>query len=174
MKHNRARSKDSIDFAKSQRRSQNEFSETVWQWVRNRQIFRQKFRREFPIPPYTVDFCCVELKLVIEVDGESHITDAGFKHDRVRDGFLASLGFKVLRIAGYDVIRNGAEVMERMRSFVRESIDAKTPHPQPLSPKRGEGSKNKLDRSLNLPEQLRSSLLSIEQIEAELGDWETE
>ena len=32
----------------------------------------EKFRREYPIPPYTADFCCVALKLIVELDGEHH------------------------------------------------------------------------------------------------------
>ncbi len=38
---------------------------------------RQKFRREVPIGPYTADFCCLELKLVIEIDGAPHLTERG-------------------------------------------------------------------------------------------------
>jgi len=48
------------------RATANEFASTEWQWVRNRQIANQEFRREYPIPPYTADCCCVELKLILE------------------------------------------------------------------------------------------------------------
>ena len=44
----------------------NEFAQDVWQMVRNRRCRGQKFRREYPIPPYTVDFCCVALKLIVQ------------------------------------------------------------------------------------------------------------
>jgi very-short-patch-repair endonuclease len=100
MKRNQARSRDSIEFARSQRRMANEFVTVVWQWLRNRQCFKQKFRREYPIPPYTVDFCCVELGIIIEIDGEHHLTPEGIEHDRIRDRFLNSLGFHVFRIQG--------------------------------------------------------------------------
>ena len=72
----------------------------MWQWIRNRQICNQKFRREYPIPPYTVDFCCVELKLILEIDGADHFTSAGKEHDRVRDGFLKRRGYRVVRVSG--------------------------------------------------------------------------
>ena len=45
----------------------------------SRQVCRQKFRREYPLPPYTADFCCVELKLILEVDGADHFTEAGME-----------------------------------------------------------------------------------------------
>ena len=60
-----------------QRATANEFARTVWQWVQSRQVCRQKFRREYPLPPSTADFCCVELKLILEVDGADHFTEAG-------------------------------------------------------------------------------------------------
>ena len=69
VKKSKARSKQNIDFAKSQRRMASDYVLIVWQWVRDRQVLGQKFRREHPVPPYAVDFFCVELGLVIEIDG---------------------------------------------------------------------------------------------------------
>ena len=68
-KQSQARSPDAIEFARSQRRNQNDFAAAVWQMLKNRRCRGRKFRREYPIPPYTADFCCVKLKLIIEVDG---------------------------------------------------------------------------------------------------------
>ncbi|QDV22342.1 hypothetical protein Q31a_06260 [Aureliella helgolandensis] len=140
MKRSKARSEPAIEFAKAQRASSNEFASTVWQWLRNRQCCGQKFRREFPIPPYTVDFCCAELKLVIEIDGESHFTKDGLEHDRQRDAYLRRIGYQVLRIPGYAVIRDGRDVIEQIQVFVEAGMVALSPPPpNPLSPKRGEG-----------------------------------
>jgi very-short-patch-repair endonuclease len=122
IKRTPARSEASIDFARDQRQMANEFAATVWQWLRNRQIERRKFRREHPIPPYTVDFCCVEERLVIEVDGEVHLTESAQRYDRDRDRFLNQLGYKVLRIPGYEVIREDGQALQKIRDFVREAI----------------------------------------------------
>ena len=122
IKRTPARSEASIDFAHDQRQMANEFAATVWQWLRNRQIERRKFRREHPIPPYTVDFCCVEERLVIEVDGEVHLTESAQRYDRDRDRFLNQLGYKVLRIPGYEVIREDGQALQKIRDFVREAI----------------------------------------------------
>lgn len=109
MKRSRARLPEALEFARHQRATSNEFASTVWQWVRNRQIHRQKFRREYPIPPYTADFCCVELKLILEVDGALHFDKSGLKRDRVRDDFLSKQGYRVVRISGYDVLQEGKQ-----------------------------------------------------------------
>ena len=87
--------------------------------VRSRHCRGEKFRREYPIAPYTVDFCCVALKLIIEVDGEHHQTDEGRRHDQRRDRYLAEQGYEVLRIPGYEVLRNAAKV----RCLIEQAID---------------------------------------------------
>jgi very-short-patch-repair endonuclease len=122
MKRSRARMSDSIEFERTQRRTANELVDLVWQMVRNRACCQQKFRREFPVPPYTVDFCCVELKLIIEVDGEPHLTAEGKEHDRVRDDFLRNEGYEILRISGYDVIRDSWKVRERIIGLIERRL----------------------------------------------------
>ena len=88
-----SRDPDAIAFARDQRVRANEFARDVWQIVRNRGCRNQKFRREYPIPPYTADFCCVALKLIVEVDGEHHQTDEGRERDKRRDRYLAEQGY---------------------------------------------------------------------------------
>ena len=118
MKRSQARSDEAIEFARRQRAAANEFANLVWQWVRNRQICSQKFRREVPIPPYTADFCCVELKLILEIDGADHLTTAGQERGRERDEFLESQGFRVVRIVGYEVLRSGNQVIQMIHDRV--------------------------------------------------------
>ena len=122
IQHTPARDPEAIEFARDQRATANEFSRTVWQWVRNRQVCRQKFRREYPLPPYTADFCCVELKLILEVDGADHFTEAGRERDRVRDEALAREGYLVVRISGFDVLREPERACQRIQERVRERM----------------------------------------------------
>ncbi len=113
MKKSKARSKQ-----KSQRRMASDYVLIVWQWVRDRQVLGQKFRREHPVPPYTVDFFCVELGLVIEIDGQPHLTPEGIAHDRIRGRFLKSLAYKILRIPGYEILRDSNATRDRIVGFV--------------------------------------------------------
>ncbi len=117
----RKRNPEATEFARNQRKTANEFANDVWQMVRNRRCCGVKFRREFRIAPYTVDFCCVELKLIVEVDGKSHFTDAGIAADRARDEYLRGLGYEVLRIPGFDVLKEPALVRERIVEAIRGS-----------------------------------------------------
>ena len=125
VKKSKARSKQNIDFAKSQRRMASDYVLIVWQWVRDRQVLGQKFRREHPVPPYTVDFFCVEVGLVIEIDGQPHLTLEGIEHDRIRDRFLKSLGYKILRIPGYEILRDSNAARDRIVGFVKVVLEGR-------------------------------------------------
>jgi very-short-patch-repair endonuclease len=120
-----ARLKQNVDFAKSQRRMASDYVLIVWQWLRDRRVLGQKFRREHPVPPYTVDFFCVELGLVIEIDGQPHLTPEGIAHDRVRDRFLKSLGYEILRIPGYEILRDSQSVRNRIVGFVKDASEGR-------------------------------------------------
>ena len=103
--------------------------------VRSRRCRDQKFRREYPIPPYTVDFCCVAVKLIVEVDGEHHQTDEGRLHDQRRDRYLAEQGYEVLRIPGYEVLRDATAVRRQIEHAIDERINQRPPLiPSPSSP----------------------------------------
>jgi very-short-patch-repair endonuclease len=116
------RSEDSIAFARAQRRTSNEFARTLWQWLRARRCRGQNFRREYPIPPYTADFCCVDLKLIIEVDGKHHMGERGRDRDQRRDYFLRNMGYRTLRIPGYDVLNQPREVLGKIEAIVNELL----------------------------------------------------
>ncbi len=144
MTRGRARSAESIEFARGERATSNEFANTVWQLVRNRQIRRHKFRREYPIPPYTADFCCVELKLILEIDGADHFTVEGRRRDQTRDDYLGRQGYLVVRISGHEVLSElgqfremiDQQVQNRMREI--EPGNPSPPAPLPGVPGRGE------------------------------------
>jgi adenine-specific DNA-methyltransferase len=77
----------------------------LWKALRAEQL-GVKFRKQHPIGPYIADFYSWEAGIVIEVDGDSHFTDAGQEYDRQRDVYLASLGLTVLRFKNQEVSYN--------------------------------------------------------------------
>src|SRR5213076_3284243 len=82
----------------------------VWQWLRNRQIGGHKFRRQYPVGPYIVDFYCDALKLVVEIDGAAHAYKGDRDAKRERDS--CSMGFEVLRISSDRVLQDPDGVIE--------------------------------------------------------------
>ncbi|TWT68204.1 endonuclease domain-containing protein [Crateriforma conspicua] len=118
IQHSPQRQPERIQFARDQRRQANEFAQDVWQMLRGRRMLGQKFRREHPIGAYTVDFVCLELRLVVEVDGKDHFTPQGRDRDAQRDAFLRSEGFEVLRIEGFRVTQDPQRVREVIEAAV--------------------------------------------------------
>ena len=82
----------------------------LWQKIRNNQIKGQHFRRQVPIGNYIVDFACLKRKLVIELDGGQHGVNNSC--DIIRDEYLKSQGFTVIRFWNNDVIENMDGVLE--------------------------------------------------------------
>jgi len=68
-----------------------------------------KFRRQHPVGDYIVDFVCLEIKLIIEVDGGQHSGDI---RDEIRDSWLSGEGFKILRYWNNQVLNETEAVVE--------------------------------------------------------------
>jgi very-short-patch-repair endonuclease len=77
----------------------------LWQALRRRPG-GLKFRRQFPSDRITTDFACLSRRLIIEVDGETHSFGDQPRRDAARDALLRSDGFRVLRIAARDVLKD--------------------------------------------------------------------
>jgi very-short-patch-repair endonuclease len=90
--------------AKNQRRNRTDAELELWWALRSRQIEGLKFRRQFPVGNFIVDFVCLDARLVIEVDGSQHMEN--IDEDAIRTAFLESKGLKVLRFTNIDVLTN--------------------------------------------------------------------
>lgn len=91
-------------FARQLRVKQTDCELLLWQKLRARQIANLKFRRQYPCPPYVLDFYCAELKLAIELDGGQHHESPGVIHDRRRTGYLNQKGIEVVRFSNLEVM----------------------------------------------------------------------
>jgi very-short-patch-repair endonuclease len=108
--------------ARSLRSNLTDAERALWQRIRHRQVEDHRFRRQVPIGPYIVDFACLEVRLIIEVDGGQH--DLAAEHDRLRDMWLAERGYRVLRFWNNEVLTNIDGVLDTLTEQLRH-----TPHP---------------------------------------------
>ena len=84
----------------------------LWSRLKGRQLLGCKFRRQYSVGAFVIDFHSPEIKLGIEVDGESHFQPGAPEYDRNRQGFIESFGIKVVRVLNTDVYENLDGVME--------------------------------------------------------------
>jgi very-short-patch-repair endonuclease len=92
----------------------------LWNALRERRVEGARFRRQHPIGAYIVDFICLERKLVVEVDGGQHTEDDQITHDRRRDVWLASEGYRVLRVPNVEVYGNLSGVVDTIWAALQE------------------------------------------------------
>jgi very-short-patch-repair endonuclease len=84
-----------------------------WDAVRDRKLDGHKFKRQYLVGPYIVDFVCIEKKLIVELDGALHANRVAY--DMERDTFLASEGFEVFRFRNEELAGDMAMVMATIR-----------------------------------------------------------
>ncbi|MDO8359847.1 MAG: DUF559 domain-containing protein [Devosia sp.] len=84
----------------------------MWRLLHASRTDGYHFRKQVKLGPNYVDFACLHAKLVIEVDGITHQSEIAQGNDALRDDYLRSRGFTVLRFAAYDVLDNEAAVGE--------------------------------------------------------------
>ena len=93
----------------------------LWRALRNRQLDGLKFRRQHPIGRFRTDFASEEARLVVEVDGATHSTEAELASDGERTRVLESHGFLVIRFTNEEVFRALDGVLETIRTTARAS-----------------------------------------------------
>lgn len=86
----------------------------LWSGLKNRQVKGFKFRRQYSIDSYVVDFYCAQVKLAVEVDGGSHFTEEAIEYDEDRQRNIEQLGIQFLRFTNTDVKTNLDEVIKEI------------------------------------------------------------
>jgi len=102
--------------ARELRRNETESEETAWRLLRTFRFKGFKFRRQYAVEQYIVDFCCPGRRLIVELDGSAHAQPSQAKRDANRDAKLKRLGYTIMRIP------NGM-VLEAPELFVRKVLD---------------------------------------------------
>jgi len=110
----------------------------LWSRLKGKQLEGFKFRRQYSVGKYILDFYCPELKLGIELDGDSHFGDGAEQRDCERQHFIESGGIRVLRYNNIDVIQNLDGVINSIADSIPSSSDCRNSDlPKPLLVKEG-------------------------------------
>jgi very-short-patch-repair endonuclease len=126
----------SVTKCRNLRKNQTDAEKKLWGILRNRQLAGIKFRRQFVVGRYILDFYSPEHKLAIEADGGQHYEDSGRSYDEARTKELAKSGIRLIRFSDLDILKN----LEGVYEVIQKTIGNSKTTPSPLSspPKGGE------------------------------------
>ncbi len=99
---------------KQLRNNLTEAERVLWKYIRKEKLYGRKFRRQFSVLHYILDFYCFEEKLAIELDGQQHYTTEGLLKDKERDLFLNAQGIRVLRFPNERVFKELPDVLKEI------------------------------------------------------------
>jgi very-short-patch-repair endonuclease len=106
-------------FARSMRHQPTRAEDRIWSLLRGRRLDGYKFRRQCPVGPYIADFICLELRMIIEMDGEHHRGVDAHGYDERRSDDLIQRGFHVIRIPNKLLAQDPRMVEEIIRHAMR-------------------------------------------------------
>jgi very-short-patch-repair endonuclease len=93
----------------------------LWRSIKNKQLDGKRFRRQYGVGKYVLDFYCPSEKLCVELDGAHHFTPSGILRDEKRDGYLHENDIKVIRIENQHVFDRHEHVLEYIKSYFKKS-----------------------------------------------------
>jgi very-short-patch-repair endonuclease len=106
--------------ARELRKRETEAEKILWKALRSRSCEGLKFRRQYPVKQFIIDFYCHEYLLGIEVDGSVHDTEEAKEYDLNRTAELENLGITIIRFNNDEVLNNLTDVLLEIRSKVKE------------------------------------------------------
>jgi type I restriction enzyme M protein len=95
-----------LGYARNMRRECTDAERKLWNILRDRQLAEFKFRRQYPVAGYILDFYCVRCRLAVEADGGQHNDVEQREYDERRSGVLAGIGVTVLRFADDQILKH--------------------------------------------------------------------
>ena len=109
-----------LTFAKDMRRAPTDAEKKLWRLLRSRQLAGFKFRRQFPVAGYVVDFYCLKAGIVVELDGGQHIDADQREYDERRTRRLLEMGIRVIRFPDDELLKFPDAVREAIYKALTE------------------------------------------------------
>ena len=88
----------------------------LWEEIRNRKLNGLKFRRQYPVSGFILDFYCAEKNLGIELDGSIHDTQK--EYDQIREQLISESGIRILRFSNQEIMENMEEVKTKIENLI--------------------------------------------------------
>jgi very-short-patch-repair endonuclease len=87
----------------------------LWSKLKGKQLDGFKFRRQYGIENFVIDFYCPQVKLAIEIDGDSHFSENSQEKDKWRQKIIEKYGINFLRFTNIEINENLTGVLDEIR-----------------------------------------------------------
>jgi very-short-patch-repair endonuclease len=163
MRRRHSTSSDSVVNARNLRSHSTPSEKILWESLRNRRLDGLKFRRQYPVDRWIIDFFCLEKMLGVEVDGPVHNKPRIRTHDQYREEYLHRMGIRILRIPAERIVKDLPAVLQTILSSISPSPD--------VSQERGLGGEEGEEHSANETDEREPSRISQERgLGGEVGE----
>jgi very-short-patch-repair endonuclease len=105
------------------RRKETYVEKIVWLHLRGRQILGYKFRRQYSVDHFVIDFYCPELKLAVEIDGDVHEIPEQKNYDKARQKYLEAFGIKFVRIKNEEFLGNPNKAFSKIEKKIISLVE---------------------------------------------------
>lgn len=105
----------------------------LWSKLRARKLLGYKFKRQYSVGKFVLDFYCPQLKLAIEVDGDSHFINGADIYDKERQRIIEAYNITFLRFTNNDIYENLNGVIERIEMHIKSMKMSTNPPVPPVS-----------------------------------------
>ena len=92
----------------------------MWKQLKSKRLCGYKFRRQYSVDQYIIDFYCPRLKLAIEVDGISHESERQKRYDKYRQRYIEKFDIKFIRILDEEILLDLDVVLDRIKVKIEE------------------------------------------------------
>lgn len=112
-------SKNLASMRKSLRNNMPQSERILWYYLKGKNIKNYKFRRQYSVGNYILDFYCPKVRLAIEIDGNTHfVDDTALAYNQKRDIFLNEHNIHVIHFTNSDIIENIEVIINTLLNYL--------------------------------------------------------
>ena len=118
-----------LDRRRSLRQASTRTEEILWSFVRRNQREGIKFKRQYSVHGFVMDFYAPSVKLAIEIDGSIHDDRYRQAHDQWRQSEIEQYGIRFLRFSNQEILQSLDQVLASIDTTIRELPSTSPPTP---------------------------------------------
>lgn len=111
--------KSKREIAKEFRKQPTSSEWKLWQIIKEKHILGYKFRRQYVVAGFIIDFYCPSLRLGIEVDGAIHYVKKNIERDLKREQIIKKYRINIIRITNQEIEADPIQVLRRLKDYIK-------------------------------------------------------